>query len=63
MFEGGSFDSKTVALLSEVFETLVAELDLRDIADREKAAKIIIRLAKGQAILDEERLRGVVRAR
>jgi hypothetical protein len=48
MLDGGTFDPRAVAILSEVFEAVVAELDLRDIADREKAAKIIIRMRTGK---------------
>jgi cytidylate kinase len=56
MLEGGSFSSKAVAILVEVFETVTTELDLRDIADRERAARIIIRLAEGAPALDEAEL-------
>jgi hypothetical protein len=56
MLEGGSFSSKAVAILVEVFETVTTELDLRDIADRERAARIIIRLAEGTPALDEAEL-------
>ena len=49
--------SKAVALLLEAFEGIVAELDLRSAADREKAAKIVMRLALGQAQLDGAKLR------
>jgi hypothetical protein len=52
MLEGGTFDPKATAILLDAFETVVDELDLRDVADREKAAKIIIRLAEGKADLD-----------
>ena len=37
--EGRSFGPKAVALLLESFDGIVAELDLRRAADREKAAK------------------------
>jgi hypothetical protein len=56
MLEGGSFDSKAVAILTDVFETVTTELDLRDIADREKAARIIIGLARGEPALDAAEL-------
>jgi hypothetical protein len=52
MLEGGSFDSEAVAILLEVFETVTTELDLLEIADRERAAKIIIGLARGKPTLD-----------
>ena len=45
--EGRSFGPKAVALLLEAFDGIVAELDLRSAADREKAAKIVMRLALG----------------
>ena len=41
--EGRSFGPKAVALLLEAFDGIVAELDLRSAADREKAAKIVMR--------------------
>lgn len=47
--EGGTFGPKAVAILLEAFNGIVAELDLRTIADREKAAKIVIKLALGHA--------------
>ena len=55
--EGRSFGPKAVALLLEAFDGIVAELDLRSAADREKAAKIVMRLAMGQAHLDGAKLR------
>jgi hypothetical protein len=57
MLEAGTFDPKTVALLIEAFDAIVAELDLRASADKERAAKIIIRLALAQKSLDLARLR------
>jgi hypothetical protein len=53
------FDPKAVALLLEVFDDIVAALDLRT-DDREKAAKIVVRLAQGQATLDEAKIRAEV---
>jgi hypothetical protein len=50
-----TFDPKAGALLLEVFDEIVADLDLRTDADREKAAKIIIRLAHGQPNLTQQR--------
>src|ERR1700729_832263 len=61
--EGRSFGPKAVALLLEAFDGIVAELDLRSAADREKAAKIVMRLALGQARLDGAKLRGKTAAR
>ena len=55
-----SFDPKAVALLLEAFDEVVADLDLRTDADREKAAKIVMRLALGQAELDGAKIRAEV---
>jgi hypothetical protein len=41
----------------EAFDGVVAELELRTRADKEKAAKIVIRLALGQNNLDAAKLR------
>ena len=48
MLEGGTFEPKAAALLIEAFNAVVAELDLRAGADKERAAKIIIQLAHAQ---------------
>ena len=45
----GVFDPRAVAVLSEAFDGAVAELGLRTDGDRERAAKIIIDLARGRA--------------
>ena len=60
LLEGGSFDPKAVAILLEAFDESVADLDLRTDADREKAAKIILRLAHGQATLGMAKIRAEV---
>jgi hypothetical protein len=60
MLEGGVFDQTVTALLSEVFDEIVSDLDLRNDADREKAAKIVIRLAQGQTDLDAAKIRAEV---
>ena len=57
MLEGGTFEPKAAALLIEAFNSVVAELDLRAGADKERAAKIIIRLALGQGRLDAAKIR------
>jgi hypothetical protein len=41
----------------EAFDGVVAELELRTRADKEKAAKIVIRLALGQNNLNAAKLR------
>jgi hypothetical protein len=57
MLEGGNFEPKAVAILLEAFDGIVAELDLKTVEDREQAAKVVVRLAAGQAILDATKLR------
>jgi hypothetical protein len=57
MLEGRNFDPEAVAILVDAFDAIVAELDLRTIADREKAAKIVINRAAGQKTLEAARLR------
>jgi hypothetical protein len=60
LLEGGAFDPKAVALLLEAFDEIVVHLDLRIDADREKAAKIVMRLAHGQRELDAAKIRAEV---
>jgi hypothetical protein len=60
LLEGGAFDPKAVALLLEAFDEIVVDLDLRIDADREKAAKIVMRLAHGQRELDSAKIRAEV---
>jgi hypothetical protein len=55
-----TFDPKAVALLLKAFDEIVAALDLRSDADREKAAKIVMRLAHGQTELDAGKIRAEV---
>jgi hypothetical protein len=55
--ESRAFGPKAVAVLLEAFDVVAAELDLRTNADKERAAKIIIRLALGQKDLDVAKLR------
>ena len=55
-----TFDPKAVALLLEAFDEIVADLDLRTAADREKAAKIVMRLAHSQTELDAAKIRAEV---
>jgi hypothetical protein len=57
MLEGRNFDPKAVAILVKAFNDLVDELDLRTLADRERAAKIVITLAAGQTVIDPAKLR------
>ena len=55
--ESRAFDPKAVAILLEAFNAVVAELDLRTGTDKERAAKIIIRLALSQRKLDAATIR------
>jgi hypothetical protein len=56
MLERGVFDPDTAALLIEAFNRTIADLDLRNATDRERAAKIIIRHAQRQARIDPAKL-------
>jgi hypothetical protein len=55
--ESRAFGPKDVAILLEAFDAAVAELDLRTNANKERAAKIVIRLALGQRRLDATTMR------
>ena len=57
MLEGRNFDPKAAAVLVEAFNEIIDELDLRTIADREKAARIVIGLAASKPTLDVSKLR------
>lgn len=57
MLKGATFDAKAVPILLEVFDESVADLDLQTPEDRENVAKIIVRLAHGQATVDATKLR------
>ena len=60
LLEGGNFGPEAIAILLESFDEAVADLDLRSDLDRNKAARIIIRLAHRQATLDARKLRDEV---
>jgi len=57
MLAGKNFTPESAAILVKAFNAVVADLDLRTVADRERAAKIVIGLAAGQTVLDVEKLR------
>ena len=61
--EGRVFDPKAIAILVKAFNNVVAELDLQTLTDRERAAKIIMRVGLGQTVLDAVKLREVAIAR
>ena len=58
--KGRSYDPKAVAILMEAFNGVVAELELRKPAEREEAAKLIIRVAHAQPDPDAAKLRSSV---
>ena len=55
--KGRVFEPKAVAVLLEAFDAVVAGLELRTVAEKEQAAKIVIRLTIGQENLDSGKLR------
>ena len=57
MLDSGTFDPKAVAVLLKAFDGVVADLELRTDAEREKAAKIIVWLATGQEDIEAAKLR------
>ena len=57
MLEGRDFGPKAVAVLVEALNEIVEELDLQNVADRERAARIVIELAQAQTTLDAAELR------
>ena len=57
MMEERNFDSKSAVILVEAFNEIIDELDLRTIADRERAAKIVVELAASKTALDVAELR------
>jgi hypothetical protein len=57
MLEGGTFDPQAVEILVEAFNGLAVDLELRTLADRERAATIVIELARARATLDAAKLR------
>jgi hypothetical protein len=61
--ESRAFDPKSIAILTKALDGVVVELNLQDITEREKAAKIIIGLALGQTVLDAAKLREIALAR
>lgn len=55
--ESRSFDPTAVGILLEALEAVVAELRLRSLAEQEKAARVIIRLAERKSDFDAATLR------
>ncbi len=57
LLKGKNFTPESAAVLVKAFHGVVADLSLRTIADRERAAKIVIGLAAPQTVLDADNLR------
>jgi len=51
------FHPKSVAILLEAYDSLVAELGLATAAEKERAASIIVHIAQAQTELDITKLR------
>jgi hypothetical protein len=57
MLKGRNFSPESAAILVKAFHSVVADLDLRTAAEKERAANIVISIAAGQTVLDGENLR------
>jgi hypothetical protein len=55
--ENRSFDPEATAILLNAYDEVVTELGLKEIGDRERAAKFTIWIALGQTDLDSDMLR------
>ena len=58
--QSGSFDPKSVAIMLEAYDGVVADLRLQAADEREKAARLVMQLARSQADLDSASLRSGV---
>jgi hypothetical protein len=58
--ESGSFDPKAVAIMLEAYDGVVAELGLQATDEREKAARLVMQLARSRVDLDTASLRSGV---
>ena len=58
--ESGSFDPKAVAIMVEAYDGVVADLRLQATDEKEKAARLVMQLARGRADLDIASLRNGV---
>jgi hypothetical protein len=58
--ESGSFDPKAIAIMLEAYGGVVADLRLQEAGEREKAARLVMQLARGRADLDAASLRSGV---
>jgi len=58
--ERGSFDPKAVAIMLEAYDGVAADLGLQATDEREKAARLVMQLARSRAELDTASLRSGV---
>jgi len=58
--QSGSFDPKAVAIMLEAYGGVVADLGLQATDEREKAARLIMQLARSRSDLDMASLRSGV---
>jgi hypothetical protein len=58
--ESGSFDPKAVAIMLEAYDGVVADLGLQATDEKEKAARLVMQLARSRAELDTAALRSGV---
>jgi hypothetical protein len=58
--ESGSFDPKAIAIMVEAYDGVVADLGLRAADQREKAARLVVQLARSRVALDTASLRSGV---
>ena len=58
--ESGSFDPKAVATMLEAYDEVVADLGLQAADEREKAARLVMQLARGRSDFNSASLRSGV---
>ena len=58
--QSGSFDPKAVAIMLEAYGGVVADLGLQATDEREKAARLVMQLARSRSDLDMASLRSGV---
>lgn len=58
--ESGSFDPNAIAIMVEAYDGVVADLGLQAADEREKAARLVMQLARSRVHLDTASLRSGV---
>jgi hypothetical protein len=58
--ESGSFDPKAIAIMLEAYDGVVADLGLQATDEKEKAARLVMQLARSRVELDTASLRNGV---